>query len=350
MVIDRYNSQFCGAAAFRPLHAAAGKAPAQAPPGKAFPDAQHFLTALDSSGGFTFQTFDDKAERKKPALSRVLHCQRLEEISGLLSRMNDAGAGVFVTVNRTDGRGRLISNVIALRAFFCDFDGVTMPSRWHLEPSAIVRRDTEHFHTYWFLKPGAPLSAFTDGQKRLARYYGSDPKIHDGPRVMRLPGFYHRKGAPILVRLESLTGCRYTLNEILTGIPDIPVVPVLQVPKPLAFTVRGEPTPATFAARYLAKVPGAVSGQAGHDRTFAVACILVHGFLLDHADAWALLCDYNARCSPPWSEKELHHKITDARKPRAHRHPAGYLLAEARRRWCARRNPIRIFGLPERAV
>jgi hypothetical protein len=68
------------------------------------------------------------------------------------------------------------------------------------------------------------------------------------------------------------------------------------------------------ARRYLAKMPPAVSGQHGHDQTFAVACTLVQGFGLGVADAAPLFAEYNARCSPPWSEPDLAHKLTDANR------------------------------------
>ena len=66
------------------------------------------------------------------------------------------------------------------------------------------------------------------------------------------------------------------------------------------------------ARRYLAKMPPAITGQHGHDQTFAVACTLVQGFGLSVADAAPLFAEYNARCSPPWSEHELAHKLADA--------------------------------------
>ncbi len=68
------------------------------------------------------------------------------------------------------------------------------------------------------------------------------------------------------------------------------------------------------ARSYVAAMPAAVSGQGGHNQTFAVACVLVQGFGLSQQEAWALLKDYNARCQPPWSEKELWHKLEDAEK------------------------------------
>ena len=70
--------------------------------------------------------------------------------------------------------------------------------------------------------------------------------------------------------------------------------------------------PLDQARRYVAKIPGAVSGSGGHAQTFSVATALVNGFALSNADALALLSEYNGTCSPPWSEPELHHKIESA--------------------------------------
>ena len=66
------------------------------------------------------------------------------------------------------------------------------------------------------------------------------------------------------------------------------------------------------ARRYLAKMPPAITGQHGHDQTFAVACTLVQGFGLSVDAAAPLFAEYNVRCSPPWSEHDLAHKLADA--------------------------------------
>ena len=78
------------------------------------------------------------------------------------------------------------------------------------------------------------------------------------------------------------------------------------------------------ARAYLSKLPAAISGQGGHPATYRAASILANGFDLSWDDAWALLNEYNLRCSPPWSEKELRHKLNDAFvKP--HERPKGWL-------------------------
>lgn len=68
------------------------------------------------------------------------------------------------------------------------------------------------------------------------------------------------------------------------------------------------------ARRYLAAIPPAISGQGGHDQTFYAACKLLHGFALSIEEASPLLAEWNLSCQPPWNEKELRHKLEDARK------------------------------------
>jgi hypothetical protein len=66
------------------------------------------------------------------------------------------------------------------------------------------------------------------------------------------------------------------------------------------------------ARAYVAKIGGAVSGQGGSNATFRVACKLIQEFRLTIDQAWPILLEYNERCVPPWSEKDLKHKLEDA--------------------------------------
>ncbi len=79
------------------------------------------------------------------------------------------------------------------------------------------------------------------------------------------------------------------------------------------------------ATAYLDAMDPAISGQGGHDTTYTAATAMVHGFGLDPEMALQLLLErYNPRCEPPWSEKELRHKVDDAAiKP--HDKPYGWL-------------------------
>lgn len=62
-------------------------------------------------------------------------------------------------------------------------------------------------------------------------------------------------------------------------------------------------------ARYLRAMEPSVSGQNGHNALFNAVRALVHGFGLSPSEARPFLDEFNARCSPPWSERELEHKL-----------------------------------------
>jgi len=84
-------------------------------------------------------------------------------------------------------------------------------------------------------------------------------------------------------------------------------------------------TPHQRAALWLSKVPPAISGQSGHSATYTAAVGLVHGFQLSEGDALALLSNWNQSCQPPWTDRELIHKLREAAS-KSHSKPAGHLL------------------------
>jgi hypothetical protein len=81
---------------------------------------------------------------------------------------------------------------------------------------------------------------------------------------------------------------------------------------------------------YLDACPAAISGQHGHDQTFAVAIALVRGYDLSPGRALSFFQRYNQRCQPKWSTEELKHKLRDAdeieSRPGKSLKPRGYLL------------------------
>ncbi len=66
------------------------------------------------------------------------------------------------------------------------------------------------------------------------------------------------------------------------------------------------------ARGHVSRMPDAISGDRGHNATFAVACTLMLDFALSFQQSLELLREYNHRCSPPWTEKELIHKLRGA--------------------------------------
>lgn len=168
-----------------------------------------FLAALDPAGVFTFQTFDDDKVRKNMGMARVLH-GTLAQHSDELVLLNQRGAGIFIMVNKGDGiihpgdkTCRTTKNVVAVRSVFADLDGAPVePVLAALPPDILIESSPERYHTYW-LTNDCPLAEFTLRQKQIAFKFSSDESVHDLPRVMRLPGFFHQKDTPFMTRMIS---------------------------------------------------------------------------------------------------------------------------------------------------
>lgn len=77
------------------------------------------------------------------------------------------------------------------------------------------------------------------------------------------------------------------------------------------------------ARAYLATIPGAVSGDRGHDRTFYAANRLIRGFALSLEAALPLFQEWNQKCDPPWSDHDLRRKLEQAERQPG---PRGFLL------------------------
>jgi hypothetical protein len=172
----------------------------------------------------TFLTFDDSGGRRR-GLLREFHGS-LADLAPMLEGLSSRGAGVFVTVHQTDGRGRKAGNIQRIRAVFLDFDlkkGATLPAiDWLLEPSLVIESG-RGLHAYWILDTPIPADAvvFAGAQSALARAYRGDPKVKDLPRVMRLAGFPHQKDPkePRPVRIRQRSGAVYALKTILAAHP-----------------------------------------------------------------------------------------------------------------------------------
>lgn len=96
-----------------------------------------FLSLLSSdTTQFTFQTFGEGKEEHNRTLTHVLH-NSLAHLFDRLTTLNDQGAGIFVTVNETDGKGRKAHNITRVRAIWQD-DDYGYDGEFPVQPSLIV--------------------------------------------------------------------------------------------------------------------------------------------------------------------------------------------------------------------
>jgi hypothetical protein len=156
-------------------------------------EADRFLRLLGDGEQFTFQTLDDDQTRREKQLTRRLR-GRLEELADRLERLNQRGAGIYVTVNKIRPGRRVAENVIGIRALFIDLDGAPLDPvwQWKLPPHIVVESSPGKFHVYW-RADGVPLEEFGTLQRKLAKQFDSDPSVCDLSRILRLPGAWHQK-------------------------------------------------------------------------------------------------------------------------------------------------------------
>ena len=173
---------------------------------------------VDPWSRMTWQTFDDSGRERQELVGHFTGT--LADSWDRLRRLNDAGAGVFAMINEGDGRGRSTGNVRRVRAYFIDCDD-DPPTAFHAEPSMVVASG-RGVHAYWCVADGL-IAEFSSTQRRLIRYYGSDRSVHDLPRVMRVAGFDHRKGAPRLVTVQTLGPWgMHRHADVVEGLPELP--------------------------------------------------------------------------------------------------------------------------------
>lgn len=162
-------------------------------------EATRFLTLLAPDQPVTFQTFvDDKSNGNG---ARIFHGS-LTEHWDMLARLNRDGHGIYLMVNEGDLTGRTASNVLRIRAVFVDLDGSPLDPIQDapLKPHLVVESSPGRYHAYWLIDGLAP-DLFKSVQRALAARFNGDSKVCDLCRVMRVPGFLHRKGTPFMTRI-----------------------------------------------------------------------------------------------------------------------------------------------------
>ena len=247
-----------------------------------------------------------------------------------LKAQNASRSNIYISVNTLapGQRARTRDAVREIRHVFleADHDGPGVLDRIGARrdlpsPSYVLHSSPDRIHIFWRVA-GFAIEGVEALQKQLARELQTDPAATPCTQTTRLPGFFNHKYCPAhLVTIE------YRRADHVHKPGDFPTPRVTPRAAPSPELVRSASGPKNVidrAGRYVAALPPAIAGQHGDLHTFRVCCRLVRGFALPDADALDLLGEWNARCQPPWSERELREKIRRAR--RYGREPIGALL------------------------
>ena len=134
---------------------------------------------------------------------RWVHASELAELANELLVENRVGRNIYFGANPRQHKGGRAEDVALARCLFADFDGVDLDEvrrridEATLPAPTVLVRSGHGVHAYWRLdEPMTDLAAWTARQRALIENAGSDPAIHDPPRVMRLPGLMNLKRDP----------------------------------------------------------------------------------------------------------------------------------------------------------
>lgn len=189
-------------------------------------------------------------------------------------------------------------------------------------PMVRTGRDGVGLHAYFIADPQRRVTS----NNRKGERGGLDAKGGGGGYVVLPPSVHpdtgrayawEQQGVPQPwpeAILEAVKKKERPVAPVLIG-PGVPSNPPAWAASP-GLRFRGK-TALERARAYIATMPGAVSGQGGHDQTFNAACRAAVDFGLNRDEVRLVLEEFNARCSPPWSEKELEHKVDEAMKKAA---------------------------------
>lgn len=168
------------------------------------------------------RTFSDRSKSDN-GKNKTVDLSFFDSILPSLRKENENNRGVYFIVN---GGGNSDPEVIKekkARACFIDMDDYPLEEQLHmlqafpLEPSIIIKTK-KSLHAYW-ITPDGDIKYFRELQERLIQNFKSDRTIKNESRVMRLYGFYHCKGDPVMVKLikfnPEITYTQRQLHEIL---------------------------------------------------------------------------------------------------------------------------------------
>ena len=144
-----------------------------------------------------------------------------------------------------------------------------------------------------------------------------DDNVHDAARLCKLPDTKSCKGNDTADRphrfsrvLKAPKRFRPVTQQKLEDL-------VAELGKTKTDPPTDPPTPKWIlrhARAFVEKMPAAISGQGGHNALFTVACRLVIDFNMTVEDALPIVCEYNRRCKPRWTDHELRRKLSEADK------------------------------------
>jgi hypothetical protein len=161
---------------------------------------------------------------------RKAFCVDPRDADDLAERLTREGHELFVgALPRLGADGELQRRYASSATLFTDSDtarSVAKHAMFEPAPTCVVLTGgmdgfTPRRQCYWHLRERVPADEISAHVRRLAVFLAADMASTDAARVLRLPGSVNAKTG-IVARVERLTDDRYSLDEIVGELPDVP--------------------------------------------------------------------------------------------------------------------------------
>jgi len=192
---------------------------------------EQFLDLIHGHGAIIYWHVSGKTWKNKPST--------YADAKDKLAWRNRLGDDVYFIVN---SGGTTNDDIAKINSVFIDWDVGRDAEGWYL-PLAVVEERKKAFRewlarfplkptfivetrngyqVYWLISD-CNKDEFVEIQKRLIAYFGSDKKVCNPNRVMRLPGYYwHKRKSgypPFFVRVVEFDNLKYAASTLLEQLP-----------------------------------------------------------------------------------------------------------------------------------
>jgi len=192
---------------------------------------------FDSKESVCIRIFDDRKDSAFKGAKLECEAGKIDTLVEKLTQHNEQNRGIYFVVNYG---GNSDEEITRINAVFVENDNLSIEEQvaqlegFALPPSLMVRT-AKSVHAYWLVKD-VEVKDFRRLQKKLIVQFDGDSACVNESRVLRLPGFNHCKGEPVMVEcIKFAPELRYTKAELEAVLPHIADEPAsassLPVPK-----------------------------------------------------------------------------------------------------------------------
>ncbi|MHA2064834.1 MAG: DNA-primase RepB domain-containing protein [Candidatus Thorarchaeota archaeon] len=176
-------------------------------------------------GNHVYCTLDDSQTEHKLIHYHEGFDLTREQILAKLRKENEGTRGIFFCVNEIDrskdpGKHRTARMLSRIRAVWADDDNIRDEPRsdFPISPNVVVETSRGKFHYYW-LTTTDNIEEWGGVMNGIANKFNTDGNSKDLVRVLRLPGFFHKKKEPFQSLYAIMNPKPYSWNEIVQAFP-----------------------------------------------------------------------------------------------------------------------------------